>query len=84
MQFFLVTVSHEHGVAASGIFDRARIVRSVILLQEGRDWKAAENALLDVFAIDPHRTATRMNLSMLRQQMARSEVTKKRSGHKRR
>lgn len=43
----------------------ARLVLSRLFLQEGRDWEAAEQALRDVLALDPHHAEARNNLAVL-------------------
>ena len=42
-----------------------KLVRSQVLLQEGRDWAAAEQSLRDVLAIAPDHADTRRNLRLL-------------------
>lgn len=42
-----------------------RVLLSQVLLQEGRDWVAAERALRDVLEIDPNHAETRHNLRVL-------------------
>ena len=42
-----------------------RVLLSQVLLQEGRDWAAAEQALRDVLEIDPNHAETRHNLHVL-------------------
>jgi glycosyltransferase involved in cell wall biosynthesis/Flp pilus assembly protein TadD len=46
----------------------ARLVLSRVLLQEGRDWQAAEQALRDVLALDPDHSEARNNLEILLRQ----------------
>jgi GT2 family glycosyltransferase/tetratricopeptide (TPR) repeat protein len=43
----------------------ARVILSHALLQEGRDWDAAEKALRDVLALDPGNAGARQNLAVL-------------------
>jgi tetratricopeptide (TPR) repeat protein len=45
-----------------------RVILSHVLLQEGRDWAAAEQALRDVLALDPNHAEARHNLALLLQQ----------------
>jgi tetratricopeptide (TPR) repeat protein len=45
-----------------------RLVLSHALLQEGRDWEAAEKALLAVLELDPDHKETKHNLAVLRKQ----------------
>ncbi len=45
---------------------RPRVLLSHVLLQEGSDTKAAEQALLDVLALDPGNTEAKNNLAVLR------------------
>ncbi len=42
-----------------------RVILSHVLLQEGRDWAAAEQALRDVLALDPNHREARHNLAIL-------------------
>jgi GT2 family glycosyltransferase/predicted O-methyltransferase YrrM/predicted Zn-dependent protease len=42
-----------------------RVVLTHVLLQEGRDWAAAERALRDVLALDPGHAEARRNLAVL-------------------
>jgi tetratricopeptide (TPR) repeat protein len=48
-----------------------RVILSHALLQEGRDWDAAERALLDVLALDPGNAGARQNLAVLLRQQGR-------------
>jgi hypothetical protein len=48
-----------------------RVLLSQVLLQEGRDWEAAERALRDVLSIDPHHAETKHNLSVLLRHLGR-------------
>jgi tetratricopeptide (TPR) repeat protein len=48
-----------------------RVILSHVLLQEGRDWDAAERALLDVLALAPEHAEARRNLAVLRRQLGR-------------
>jgi ferric-dicitrate binding protein FerR (iron transport regulator) len=45
-----------------------RVVLSHVLLQEGRDWAAAEAALRDILARDPQHAEACRNLALLLQQ----------------
>jgi tetratricopeptide (TPR) repeat protein len=45
-----------------------RVILSHVLLQEGRDLAAAEQALHDILALDPHHAEARRNLAVLRRQ----------------
>ncbi|MCI0460908.1 MAG: glycosyltransferase, partial [Gemmataceae bacterium] len=47
-----------------------RVILSHVLLQEGRDWRAAEQALRDVLALDPDNAEARHNLTVLLRQQA--------------
>jgi tetratricopeptide (TPR) repeat protein len=50
-----------------------RLILSHVLLQEGRDWNAAERALRDVLALAPAHPEARHNLSLLLAQQGRLE-----------
>jgi cytochrome c-type biogenesis protein CcmH/NrfG len=62
--------------AAAALLDRViqqdpqaigpRVLLSQALLQEGRDWQAAEQALLDVLQLDPDNKDAQHNLTLLR------------------
>jgi hypothetical protein len=43
-----------------------------VLLQEGRDWPAAEHALREVLALDPHHVEANRNLALLRRRQGRN------------
>jgi tetratricopeptide (TPR) repeat protein len=45
-----------------------RLILSHVLLQEGRDWQAAERALLEVLALDPNHREAQHNLRLLRRE----------------
>ncbi len=45
-----------------------RVILSHVLLQEGRDWGAAENALRSVLTLDPNHAEARRNLAVLLRQ----------------
>ena len=45
-----------------------RVVLTHILLQEGKDWAAAEKALRDVLALDPNHAEAKRNLDLLTKQ----------------
>jgi Flp pilus assembly protein TadD len=49
---------------------RPRQLLSHVLLQEGRDWAAAEQALRDVLEMAPDHAEARHNLEVLRHQQA--------------
>jgi tetratricopeptide (TPR) repeat protein len=49
-----------------------KVLISHVWLQEGRDWQAAEEALLEVLRADPTHTEARHNLSVLRTERAGS------------
>jgi GT2 family glycosyltransferase/Tfp pilus assembly protein PilF len=51
-----------------------RVLLSQILLQEGRDWEAAEQALRDVLEREPQHGETRHNLNVLRRRLGREAV----------
>jgi tetratricopeptide (TPR) repeat protein len=51
-----------------------RVLLSQALLQEGRDWSAAEKALLDVLELDADNKDARHNLKILKRQQSRSLV----------
>jgi hypothetical protein len=51
-----------------------RVLFSQILLQEGRDWDAAERALRDVLSIDPDHAETKHNLNVLLRRLGRETV----------
>jgi hypothetical protein len=44
-----------------------------VLLQEGRDWDAAERALHDILALAPDHAEARHNLGVIRQRENRTE-----------
>ena len=46
-----------------------RVALAQILLQEGRDWRAAEQALRAVLEIDPNHAETHRNLALVRQRL---------------
>jgi tetratricopeptide (TPR) repeat protein len=48
-----------------------RQLLSYVLLQEGRDWEAAEAALRAILALDPANSEARQNLTLLAQQQGR-------------
>jgi GT2 family glycosyltransferase/tetratricopeptide (TPR) repeat protein len=48
-----------------------RVILSHVLLQEGKDWPAAEQALRKVLALDPENTEARHNLAVFLQQQGR-------------
>ncbi|MBX9680049.1 MAG: glycosyltransferase [Gemmataceae bacterium] len=52
-----------------------RVLLSQALIQEGRDWEAAEQALLDVLALDPQHKDARHNLQVLKRQRRPSGLT---------
>jgi glycosyltransferase involved in cell wall biosynthesis/tetratricopeptide (TPR) repeat protein len=56
---------HQHPQAV-----QPRIVLSHVLLKEGKDWAAAEQALLDVLALAPGHSEAVRNLSLLRERRA--------------
>jgi Flp pilus assembly protein TadD len=45
-----------------------------VLLQEGRDWEAAERALREVLALEPNDGETRHNLNLLLRRLGRKLV----------
>jgi cytochrome c-type biogenesis protein CcmH/NrfG len=47
------------------------VILSHVLLQEGRDWAAAEGALRQVLALDPSHAEARQNLALLLRQQGR-------------
>jgi thioredoxin-like negative regulator of GroEL len=51
-----------------------RVMLSQVLLQEGRDWAAAERVLRDVLALDPNHGETRHNLRVLLRRLGREPV----------
>jgi tetratricopeptide (TPR) repeat protein len=60
-----------------------RVFLSHALLQEGRDWNAAEKSLRDILTIDPGNTQARQNLEvLLRQQERYAEVAPDGTGEK--
>jgi tetratricopeptide (TPR) repeat protein len=50
-----------------------RLVLSYVCLQEGKDWEAAEKALLAVLDVDPHHKEAQHNLNVLRRQQMKGE-----------
>jgi tetratricopeptide (TPR) repeat protein len=77
-------LAHREFAAARRILDVAilqepqavwpRVILSHVLLQEGQDWAAAEQALRNVLAVDPGHVEARRNLGVLLQQLGRSAV----------
>jgi GT2 family glycosyltransferase/tetratricopeptide (TPR) repeat protein len=51
-----------------------RVLLSQVLLQEGRDWTAAERALRDVLAIDPNHVETQHNLRVLLRRLGKKST----------
>jgi tetratricopeptide (TPR) repeat protein len=51
-----------------------RVLLSQVLLQEGRDWAAAEQALRDVLEIDPNHAETGHNLRVLLRRLGRESA----------
>jgi tetratricopeptide (TPR) repeat protein len=52
-----------------------RVILTHVLLQEGRDWQAAERALREVLALEPNHAEAKSNLAvLLRQQRACEQV----------
>jgi tetratricopeptide (TPR) repeat protein len=49
-----------------------RVLLTHVLLQEGRDWDAAEKALRDVLALDPNHREARQNLEVLLRQQSKA------------
>jgi len=41
------------------------VILTHVLLQEGRDWAVAEQALRDVLALDPNHPEAQQNLAVL-------------------
>src|SRR5439155_15083332 len=52
-----------------------RVLLSHVLLQEGRDWAAAEQALRDILELAPNHAEARRNLAILLQQQACAGAT---------
>ena len=52
-----------------------RVLLSQVLLQEGRDWAAAERALRDVLEIDPNHAETQHNLRVLLRRLGKESTT---------
>ncbi|MCI0377860.1 MAG: glycosyltransferase, partial [Gemmataceae bacterium] len=50
-----------------------RVLYSQILLQEGRDWEAAEQALRDVLTLEPEHAETKHNLNVLLRRLGREQ-----------
>lgn len=48
-----------------------RVLFSQVLVQEGMDWEAAEQAFRDVLAIAPDHAETKHNLQILRRRLGR-------------
>jgi Flp pilus assembly protein TadD len=48
-----------------------RVFLTHVLLQEGRDWPAAEKALRDVLALEPDHAEARSNLEVLLRQQGK-------------
>jgi tetratricopeptide (TPR) repeat protein len=51
-----------------------RVLLSQVLLQESRDWDAAERALLDVLEREPRHAETRHNLNILQRRLGRQPL----------
>lgn len=51
-----------------------RVILSHVLLQEGCDWQAAEQALRDILAIDPQHKEAKQNLQVLLHQQQRESA----------
>ena len=56
-----------NAIAANPKWLTPRVALSQVLLQEGRDWNAADRALHDVLALDPQNAMARHNLTVLAQ-----------------
>ena len=52
-----------------------RVLLSQVLLQEGRDWAAAERALRDVLEIDPNHAETQHNLRVLLRRLGKESTS---------
>jgi hypothetical protein len=50
------------------------VLLSQVLLQEGRDWEAAERALRDVLTLEPNHKETQHNLQTLLRRLGRKPV----------
>jgi glycosyltransferase involved in cell wall biosynthesis/predicted Zn-dependent protease len=48
-----------------------RVLRSQVLIQEGRDWDAAEQSLRDILTVAPEHTETKHNLGILLRRLGR-------------
>ncbi len=62
----------EAAIARDGKAFGLRVLLSHALIQEGRDWEAAERALRSVLALDPAHAETRHNLAVLLRRLGRS------------
>jgi Flp pilus assembly protein TadD len=62
----------EEAIAAAPQELRPRVVLSHILLQEGRDWAAAEQALREVLVLDPGQVEAQHNLALLLRKQGRA------------
>jgi GT2 family glycosyltransferase/predicted Zn-dependent protease len=51
-----------------------RVLLSQVLLQEGRDWAAAEQSLRDVLEMDPNHSETRHNLRVLLRRLGKEST----------
>jgi hypothetical protein len=51
-----------------------RVLLSQALLQQGRDWPAAEKALLDILDLDPDNKDANHNLKILKRQRSRARA----------
>lgn len=65
----------ERVIAQDGQALGPRVLLSQVLLQEGRDWEAAERALRDVLSVDPHHAETKHNLGVLLRRLGRELAT---------
>jgi GT2 family glycosyltransferase/tetratricopeptide (TPR) repeat protein len=70
-EFGAARTTLEAAIAAAPAAVWPRVLLSHVLLQEGRDWPAAERALRDVLALEPGHAEARCNLAVLAQQQAR-------------
>jgi GT2 family glycosyltransferase/tetratricopeptide (TPR) repeat protein len=64
----------EESIAQAPRAPLPRVLLSHVLLQEGRDWAAAERALRDLLALDPDNAEARHNLAVLLRQQGRTEA----------
>jgi GT2 family glycosyltransferase/predicted Zn-dependent protease len=64
----------ERVIAQDGQAIGPRVLLSQVLLQEGRDWAAAETALREVLILDPRHAESQHNLAVLLRRLGRQQL----------